>query len=121
MAVAKESNGLVDRAPCVRELSDRDLIDGFEQCTLEAFGHPEHVRVTWLYLQEMPVEACLSRLREGVQRFAAAKGADGLYHETITWAFILIIHDRIRRVEDRTRESWRSFMARNPDLLTYRP
>lgn len=102
-------------------LSHRDLIGGFEQCTLPAFRHPEHVRVTWLYLHEMPVEACLGRLREGVKRFAAAKGVDGLYHETITWAFILIIHDRMQGVEDGVIETWEAFVARNPDLLGYRP
>ena len=43
-------------------------------------------------------------------------GQDGLYHETITYAFIFLINERIER--DGRTDSWEAFVARNTDLLT---
>lgn len=104
-----------------RALTDDDLVAGFEGLTLAAgeLGHPEHVRLTWIYLQRRPVSEVLTGLRQGLQRFAAHHGADGLYHETITWAFVLLIHERICRGP--AAEPWHAFARRCPELLAYRP
>ena len=39
----------------------------------------------------------IRRFSEGLERFAAASGKPGLYHETITWAFLLLIGERLAR------------------------
>lgn len=98
-----------------------DLIRRFEDGTLPAseFHHRDHVHVAWLYLQEEPPLAALARFTEGLKSFAARNGADGLYHETITWAYLLLIHERMARSENG--ESWEEFAARNADLLTWKP
>lgn len=98
-----------------------DLIRRFEDGTLPAseFHHRDHVRLAWLYLQEEPPLAALARFTEALKRFAARHGADGLYHETITWAYLLLIHERRARAEDG--QTWEEFAARNPDLLTWKP
>ena len=50
---------------------------------------------------------------------AASKGNPALYHETITWAYLLLIHERKARGE--SDETWEQFAARNPDLLSWKP
>jgi hypothetical protein len=100
---------------------DRRLLEGFEAASLPegAFGHREHVRVAWLYLRELPPTAALGRFSAGLKCFAAAKGKPGLYHETITWAYLLLIRERMAR--GRTGQTWAEFASENPDLLTWKP
>jgi hypothetical protein len=83
-------------------LGDADFIAAFESCTLPAaqFHHRDHVRLAFLYLRRhSPLEA-LARFTTGLQRYAATLGATTLYHETITWAYLLLIHERMQH--DRT-------------------
>ncbi len=104
-------------------LGDLDLLDRFESLRLpvEDFSHTEHVRLTWLYLERWPLAEALVRMGEGTRRFAKAHGAPGKYHETITWAWVLLIHERRMRDqghEDGPAQEWAAFAARHPDLLT---
>lgn len=98
-----------------------DLIRRFEDGTLPAsdFHHRDHVRLAWLYLDGEPPLTALSRFTEGLKRFASRNGAEGLYHETITWAYLLLIHERKARAG--AGETWDEFAARNPDLLSWKP
>lgn len=98
-----------------------DLIRRFEDGTLppSELHHRDHVRLAWLYLDEEPPLAALARFTEGLKRFASRNGVEGLYHETITWAYLLLIHERKARAE--AGETWEEFAARNPDLLTWKP
>jgi len=100
--------------------ADTDFIRSFEDCTLpnSAFHHRDHVRLAWLYLERYPVLEALSRFTEGLKRFAAANGHPGLYHETITWAYLFLIRER--KAEPGS-ETWEEFAARNPDLLGWNP
>ena len=70
------------------------FIDRFEDCTLPntAFRHADHVRLTWLYLRMYSLLEALDRFVGGLKRFAASNHHASLYHETITWAFVLM-HD----------------------------
>jgi hypothetical protein len=101
-------------------VNDRDFIDRFEDCTLPAadFPHRAHVRLAWLYLQEHPPLDALSRFCTSLKRFAANLGKPGLYHETITWAYLLLIHERMTRTPT---PDFDAFAAANPDLLTWKP
>jgi len=80
-------------------MDDRDFVAAFESCALpsEGFHHRDHVRLAWLYLKELPPAQALTRFTEGLQRFAEAHGKPGLYHETITWAYLLLIRERMAR------------------------
>ncbi len=101
-----------------------DLIRHFEDGTLPntEFHHRDHVRLAWLYLKEEPVLGALTRFTEGLKRFAARHGHAGLYHETITWAYFFLIHERMAQtVQADPGETWESFAERNPDLLTWKP
>jgi hypothetical protein len=101
--------------------ADRGLLRAFEECTLAAdrFHHADHVRVAWLMLGLDDLPAALRRFRDGLRRYATSLGKAGIYHETITVAYLLLIHERRQRgPED---ESFEAFAGRNPDLLCWRP
>ena len=59
------------------------------------------------------------RFSNALRAFATAQGKPGLYHETITTAYVLLINERL---DDRARElSWNDFAALNPDLFAWKP
>ncbi len=97
---------------------EQAFIEAFEDCTLPAdrFRHRDHVRLGWLYFRLYPVPAALARYVEGLKRFAAANGQPGLYHETITYAFLFLINERMERQGRDV--SWDVFAARNADLTS---
>jgi hypothetical protein len=76
---------------------DRDFVRAFEDCTLppEQFPHRAHVRLAWLYLREGSLLDALPRFVEGLKRYAASLGAATKYHETVTWAYMILIHERM--------------------------
>ena len=102
-------------------MNNSDFLAAFEDGTLpeDRFHHPDHVRAAWLLLREEPPAAALARYSSALRRFAAAKGRTQLYHETITWAYVLLINERVQRSGGRL--DWEEFAAANPDLLTWRP
>ena len=101
-------------------MNERDLLEGFERCTLPAasFHHADHVHVVWAYLREMPMRAALERFQTALKRFATHHGKPNLYHETITCAFVFLVNERMHRHAD---NDWESFCRNNPDLLTWKP
>jgi hypothetical protein len=100
-------------------MTDDALIEQFENCVLplESFRHRNHVQVAFLYLEKYPILEALARFSAALNRFAAAKGKAGLYNETITWAFLLIIRERMARAGEQ--QSWEEFSAQNEDLLSW--
>jgi len=100
-------------------MTDDELIARFEDGTLpaESFHHCDHVRVAFVYLCRYPALEALERFSSSVVRFAEAKGKPGLYHETITWAFLLLIRERMAR--SGVSRTWTQFAAGNPDLLNW--
>jgi hypothetical protein len=101
-------------------LDDDALVAAFEGEGFDSasFHHAQHVRVVWVYLRRRPVLDVLARFAAGLRRVAAAAGKPGLYHETITWAYVLLVNERRTGPEE---EDWPAFAARNPDLLAWRP
>ena len=97
-----------------------DVLRGFLDTTLPAdrFHHQQHVQVAWLFIQKFGMPDALREFTAAIKRFADAKGATGLYHETITWAFLLLIADRQARCDA---ENWDAFAAANRDLLVWKP
>jgi hypothetical protein len=96
------------------------LLERFVDTTLPAgeFHHQQHVQVAWLFVQKYGMPAALGEFTTAIRRFADAKGATGLYHETITWAFLLLIAERQAR---NPAAAWEAFAASNADLLVWRP
>lgn len=101
-------------------MSDQELVESFEagQVPPGGFGHREHVRLAWLYLQREPLLPALARFSGGLRRFAALQGQPEKYHETITWAFFLLIHERRSRSEGA--QGFEDFVAANADLMSWK-
>lgn len=98
-------------------MTEMELRTAFEALTLPAgqLSHREHVRLAWSYLCELPLLDVLRVFPENLRRYAESIGAATIYHETVTWAFLMLIDERIEHDE---RETWDSFIGRNPDLLS---
>lgn len=101
-------------------MTDEELVAAFEsvQLSAERFSHAEHVRVAWWYLGRYSLPSAVVRFATALRRFAAAHGAAGKYHETVTVAWMLIIADRLR---GSGASSWDAFAAANADLLVRTP
>jgi len=80
-------------------MTDQEFLAAFETCSLSEFHHRDHVRAAWCYLRDSTLLAALERFTKSLKRFAAAAGRPHLYHETITWAYIFLIHARLRASE----------------------
>ena len=100
-------------------MNERELLAAFETCALTTadFPHREHVRVAWAMLSETPVLEALPRFVGGLQRFADFHGATGLYNETITWLYLVLIHERMQAGPEG--ETWTAFAERNSDLVSW--
>jgi hypothetical protein len=97
-------------------VENREFVEQFETCTLPPaqFHHRNHVRLAWIFLEEMPLLDALARFRTSLQRYAASLGASAKYHETITFAFLFLIHERMQREPSGTFDE---FADANPDLF----
>lgn len=100
---------------------DEVLIAQFEDCSLplECFHHSVHVQIVFLYLCRFPVLEVLARFPTALTRYAEAHGKSGLYNETITWAYIFLIRERM--IRPNRPQTWADFQAENQDLLGWRP
>lgn len=100
-------------------LSDDEFVARFEDAVLpnESFHHQDHVRMAFLYLRRYPALEAIQRFSLSLARFAAAKGKPDLYNETVTWAFLFLIRERMARSQDN--QSWDEFAAENEDLLNW--
>jgi hypothetical protein len=98
-------------------LSDEEFLARFEEGTLpvESFRHPDHVKMAFLYLRKYRATEALERFSASLARFARAHGKNSLYNETITWAYMLIIRERLARAG--RSQTWAEFVASNEDLL----
>lgn len=98
------------------DLTDDDFLAAFEATTLPLadFDHRAHVRAGYLYLSRFGLGAAIDRFARALKAFAAANGKTGLYHETITVAFLALINEHLK---SRIDAGWIKFAAANPDLF----
>lgn len=80
----------------------------------EGFGHRQHVELAWRYLGLHDVENAADAMAAAIRAVAAAHGAEGKYHETITraWARCVAVHN-----QRWPGETFGLFIERNPQLL----
>ncbi len=102
-------------------MQDAEFLERFKQGTLApaSFRHADHVRAAWLMLQAHPGFDGLERYCDGIRALARAANRPGLYHETITWAYLLLIRERRARMPES--HSWEDFASANPDLFLWNP
>jgi len=106
-----------------------ELIRQLEECRLQAkaFDHRAHVQAGFAYLQRLGYAGALAAMAKSLRRFAAHHGKQGRYHETVTAAFLALIHQRM--AEDLAAHGqeiapagaqaldWERFAAAHPDLF----
>jgi len=97
-------------------LEDDDFLEAFRTGALPLgdFDHRAHVRAGYLYVTRYGLGLAIERFGRDLRGFAEAHGKHGLYHETITVAFLALINERIAFGGDR---GWDSFGETNPDLF----
>lgn len=83
----------------------------------EEFRHANHVRLAWLLLAETPLLPALLRFRRLLKAFAARHGATGLYNETITCFYMLLIAEAMQGMDPA--HGWEDFQAAQPELFGY--
>ena len=97
-----------------------DVVRAFEERrTLSgSLSHREHVMIAWHYARTRPAPQALAELARGIQELAVALGKEGLYHETLTWAWFSVIRERMERVG--VDATWEEFAAAAEDILAGR-
>lgn len=80
----------------------------------EAFDHAAHMRVAWLLLGETGLAGAIARYSAALRRITARHGAEGKYHETVTWFFLTLIAERRDAAAG---DDWTAFRAKNADLF----
>jgi hypothetical protein len=101
--------------------SDADiaaLVARFEDCTqpVAQFRHRQHLQVAWWLLRGESLLSAMPRFIDGLRRYAASIGQAQIYHETMTWAYLLLVHDRLERAG--RQRSWDEFERDHPELFT---
>lgn len=101
-------------------MSDADFLAQLEACTLpsDQFHHADHVHAAWLYLKRLPPTEAISKFSEVLRSYATSLGKADRYHETITWAYLLIVNERIQQCLRVT--TWDDFAVQNPDLFDWK-
>jgi hypothetical protein len=99
-------------------MTDEQTIEQFEKSVAPggSFHHADHVRVAFAYLTSYPFLEAAQKFSAALKRFALAQGKPGLYHETITWAYLFLIRERMARAGQ---QSWEEFAEQNADLLVW--
>lgn len=95
------------------------LVISFEDNALDprCFGHREHIAVAWWFVRELELLDALCRFRSGILRLVHKAGAADKYSETVTWAYLLLIRERVARG---SRSDFETFAESNPDLFDHR-
>jgi len=103
-------------------MTDPEFLRALESCELAEsdFGHAAHVRAAYLYLQAFEFAEALGRIRRSIRNYAEHLGKPDRYHETITVAYVALIHQHIG--ERGGAGGWTAFARDNvelfqPDLL----
>jgi hypothetical protein len=109
------------KAGSASQATDQEIITRFESGSVPEFyfHHVDHVRLAFAYLKNSPVIPALERFSSALKQFAARHGRTQLYNQTITFAYIFLIAERMAR--GRTASiHWHDFAEQNPDLLVWK-
>lgn len=107
---------LAQQAPHAIDGSDEDFLAALESCTLppERFDHRGHLRAGFLYLRRHDFPGACVAMKRAVQGFARSLGRAGLYHETLTIAYLSLIAERLG--DEPAELEFGRFLERYPEL-----
>jgi hypothetical protein len=95
------------------------LVTAFETTSVDpaAFRHREHLYVAWCYLRELPLEEALARYVHHLRKLAIAHGVPDRFHATMTWAYVVLLHEAMHRSPG---ASFDDMLAENAELMDHR-
>lgn len=72
---------------------DAQFLKAFEAGSIDkaAFKHRDHVRLAWILLRAYGTAEAHERVERGIRAFATLHGVPGLFHVTITQAWMRIV------------------------------
>ena len=88
----------------------------FERCVAQhgRFGHPAHLHLAWLLLEEAPALEALATFNAGLLALAERLNLSDKYNATLTTAFFFLVLERRQ-----TGQRWDEFAAQHADLLDW--
>lgn len=104
------------RAPAAVTPDDRAFARAFARATLPPaeFSHRGHLRVAWVYLRRRPFARAALCFGRHLRRYARSLGAEGKYHETLTWAYLALLNERLQDAPPG--EGFEAFLERCPEF-----
>lgn len=109
------------QAAAIPREEEDSLLDAFESLRLDpgSFGHREHLMLAWVYLQREGFPQGAVSFIERLKAYVEHVGAAGKYHETVTWAYLVLLNEE-RVLRSKPGEAFDSMTRRRPDLLDHR-
>lgn len=95
-------------------MTDAEFMQSLADCTLPNLDHRSHIRAAWITLQQKPLAEAIVDLSGQFQNYAESKGHPDYFHATVTWGFMIAIHERM--YAGKAGQSWEEFLKLNPDL-----
>ena len=89
----------------------------FERCVAQhgRFGHPAHLHLAWLLLEDAPALEALAMFNAGLLALAERLNLNDKYNATLTTAFFFLVLERRQ-----AGQSWETFAAQHADLLDWK-
>jgi hypothetical protein len=76
-------------------MDDEEFMRAFEACDPKLrFTHEQHLRAAFCYLQREPLGHAAERFKASLLRLASSRSMPNLYHETITWAYMVLLNEK---------------------------
>jgi len=95
-------------------LTDDEFLAALEACSLERFGHVDHVRMAYAYLRRDGVDALAENCSRAIRRVAEAGGTPDKYDEGLTLRWVRRVADA---AADPPATSFQELLAFHPELL----
>jgi hypothetical protein len=113
-------NGFLFCDKMENKMTDEEFYKQFETGTLDVniFNHANHVKIAWVYLRKFNLPNAMSKFTNDLKNFATANGATNLYHETITFAYLILINERLQKTENQS--NWEDFVKNYPELFDWK-
>lgn len=98
-----------------------DVLAAFEAGSLDpgCFSHRKHLSLAWKYLQRDGFPEGALNFRRHLKAYVTKVGAEGKYHETITWAYLVLLNEEMS-LRSPPGEAFDAMIERRPDLLDHR-
>jgi hypothetical protein len=98
-----------------------DSLRAFESGSLEPsqFNHRLHLTLAWAYLQRDGFPEGAATFCRHLKTYVARIGAADKYHETITWAYLVLLNEEMT-LRSPPGEAFDAMIRRRPDLLDHR-